>query len=75
MMLSTIRCVVVFRKRRLFECVLDCVVGYHFFFEDVGAGLGGLDHFDDLAVCTAFTFLQGGHCFLCHILGGLGAYR
>ena len=59
----------------LFECVLNCVVRNHFFFEDIGAGLGGLNHFDDLAVCTAFTILQGGHCFLCHILGGLGAYR
>ena len=42
----------------LFEGVLNGVVGNHVFFEDVGAGFGRFHHFDDFAVCTAFTFLK-----------------
>lgn len=42
----------------LFKRVLYLVVGDHFFFEHISAGLGRLLHLDDLAVSTSFTFLK-----------------
>lgn len=51
----------------LLEGVLYGVVGYHLFLEDVSAGFGRLYHLDDFAVSAAFTFLQRGDGFLCHI--------
>lgn len=53
----------------LFEGVLHGVVGYHLFFEDVGAGFGRFYHFDDFRVGAAFTGLKGCNGFLCHISG------
>lgn len=55
-------------KNGLFEGFLYGFVGNHLFFEDVSAGLGRLNHLDDLAVGTAFAFLERCNGFLCHIL-------
>ena len=52
---------------RLFQSVLDGVVGNHFFLEYVGSGLGRFDHFDYLAVGAAFALLERCDGFLCHI--------
>ena len=46
----------------------NLLVGNHFLLEDVSTGLRRLNHTDDLAVGTAFTSLESGHCFLCHSL-------
>ncbi len=52
----------------LFKSVFNGVVGHHFLFEDVSTGLGRLNHFDYLAIGTAFAFLERCDGFLCHIL-------
>ena len=57
-------------KGGLLQSVLNGVVGNHLFFEDVSAGFGRLNHLDNFAVCAAFTFLERGDGFLCHISGG-----
>lgn len=44
--------------RFLFKSSLYCVVGNHFFFEDVGAGFGRTLHLDDFAISAAFTLLK-----------------
>ena len=55
----------------LLQSVLNGVVGNHLSLEGVSTGFGRLHHLDDFAICAAFTFLQRGHGFLCHILGVL----
>ena len=50
----------------LLDVILYLVGGNHLFGEDVGAGLGGFHHLDDLGVGTGLAGLEGCNCFLCH---------
>ena len=48
----------VIKNQHYLRGIFNSIVGHHLLFEDVGTGLRRLLHFDDFAVCAAFTFLQ-----------------